>query len=182
MRIFLVGIFSVAALAQTASFEAATIKPAGPEEIGISGGDGRNGILKLWNMTLRQCIGSAYRVPESLVVGGPSWIGTDRYEINATFEGPVAIAPNSPPVRLMAMERALLADRFKLKVHQETRQLPVFDLVRSRADGRLGPRLVPSDGKCLPLPSTAAPINTTGITTAALNKRRRKRRQKLGRC
>jgi uncharacterized protein (TIGR03435 family) len=70
----------------------------------------------------------------------------------------LAIAPNSPPVRLLAMERALLADRFKLKVHQETRQLPVFDLVRSARTAVWGRVLVPSDGKCLPLPSTAAPI------------------------
>ena len=54
---------------------------------------------------------------------------------------------------------AVLADRFKLRVHQETKPLPVFDLVRSRADGRLGPRLVKSDGSCLPLPSTSAPIS-----------------------
>ena len=81
-----------------------------------------------------------------------------EFDVNATYEGPVAVAPNAPPVRLLAMERALLADRFKLKVHDEMRQLGVFDLVRSRADGRLGPRLVRSDGTCLPLPSTPAPI------------------------
>jgi uncharacterized protein (TIGR03435 family) len=98
--------------------------------------------------------------------GGPSWLDTDKFEINATFDGPVAIAPNSPPVRLLAMERALLADRFKLRVHQETRQLPVFDLVRSRAD-RLGPRLVKSDGACLPLPSTPAPVTDFAPTVAS---------------
>lgn len=112
--------------------------------------------------TVRTLVQLAYGYPDTLrdaqLVGGPSWIDTDKFEINATFEGPVAITPNSPPVRLMAMERALLADRFKLKVHQETRQLPVFDLVRSRADGRPGPRLVPADGTCLPLPTTPAPI------------------------
>ena len=112
--------------------------------------------------TVRTLVQLAYGYPDTLidaqVVGGPSWIDTDRFEINATYEGPVAVAPNGPPVRLLAMEQALLADRFKLKVHQETRQLGVFDLVRSRADGRLGPRLVRSDGSCLPLPSTPAPI------------------------
>ena len=82
----------------------------------------------------------------------------DRAVVLPGPEGPVAVAPNAPPVRLLAMERALLADRFKLKVHEEMRQLGVFDLVRSRADGRLGPRLVRSDGTCLPLPSTPAPI------------------------
>jgi uncharacterized protein (TIGR03435 family) len=112
-------------------------------------------------LTVRSLVALAYGYPDTLrpaqLVGGPSWLDTDKFEINATFDGPVAIAPNSPPVRLLAMERALLADRFKLQVHQETRQLPVFDLVRSRAD-RLGPRLVKSDGSCLPLPSTSAPV------------------------
>jgi len=112
-------------------------------------------------LTVRALVALAYGYPDTLrpaqLVGGPSWLDTDKFEINATFDGPVAIAPNSPPVRLLAMERALLADRFKLQVHQETRQLPVFDLVRSRAD-RLGPRLVKSDGSCLPLPSTPAPV------------------------
>jgi len=112
-------------------------------------------------LTVRALVALAYGYPDTLrpaqLVGGPSWLDTDKFEINATFDGPVAIAPNSPPVRLLAMERALLADRFKLQVHQETRQLPVFDLVRSRAD-RLGPRLVKSDGSCLPLPGTPAPV------------------------
>jgi uncharacterized protein (TIGR03435 family) len=112
-------------------------------------------------LTVRNLIQLAYGYPDTLrdaqLVGGPSWIDTDKFEINATFDGPVAIAPNSPPVRLMAMERVLLADRFRLQMHQETRQFPMFDLVRSRAD-RLGPRLVKSEGSCLPLPSTSAPI------------------------
>jgi uncharacterized protein (TIGR03435 family) len=112
-------------------------------------------------LTVRALVALAYGYPDTLrpaqLVGGPSWLDTDKFEINATFDGPVAIAPNSPPVGLLAMERALLADRFKLQVHQETRQLPVFELVRSRTD-RLGPRLVKSDGSCLPLPSTPAPV------------------------
>ena len=74
MRMFLVAIHSVAALAQTASFEAVTIKPAGPEEVGISGGDGRNGALKIWNITLRGMIGDAYAVPGSLRFRG-QWLG-----------------------------------------------------------------------------------------------------------
>jgi uncharacterized protein (TIGR03435 family) len=112
-------------------------------------------------LTVRTLVQLAFGYPETLlqaqVVGGPSWIDNERFEINATYEGPIAIAPNSPPVRLLAMERALLADRFKLKLHQESRPLAVFDLVRSRPD-RLGPKLVRSDGSCLPLPATAAPI------------------------
>ena len=44
--------------------------------------------------------------------------------------------------------RSLLADRFKLKTHTETRELPVYDLVLARSDGRLGPELKPSKSDC----------------------------------
>lgn len=81
MRTLLIGLVSLTALAQTASFEAVTIRPAGPEEAGISGGDGRNGVLKIWNMTLRGLVGNAYSIPGSLVIGGPPWIGEAGYDI-----------------------------------------------------------------------------------------------------
>jgi len=145
----------------SATFEVVSVKRVTDPSVQIGARTMSGGRLSAV-FTVRTLVSLAYGYPDTLrdaqIVGGPSWINTDRFEINATFEGPVAIAPNSPPVRLLAMERALLADRFKLQVHKETRQLPVFDLVRSRADGRLGPRLVPSDGKCLALPSTSAPI------------------------
>ena len=82
MRTLLIGVVSLTALAQTASFEAVTIRPAGPEEAGISGGDGRNGVLKIWNMSLRGLVGNAYSVPGSLVIGGPPWIGEAGYDIH----------------------------------------------------------------------------------------------------
>jgi uncharacterized protein (TIGR03435 family) len=148
------------ALPVAATFEVTSVKRMSDPTVRIGARMMSGGRLSAV-FTVRTLVQLAYGYPDTLrdaqVVGGPSWIDTDRFEINATFEGPVAIAPNSPPVRLMAMERALLADRFKLQVHQETRQLNVFDLVRSRAD-RLGPRLVVSDGTCLALPSTSAPI------------------------
>ena len=151
-----------APLPVAATFEVVSVKRATDPSVQIGARMMSGGRLSAV-FTLRTLVQLAYGYPDTLhdaqLVGGPSWIATDRFEINATFDGPVAIAPNSPPVRLLAMERALLADRFKLRVHQETRQLPVFDLVRSRADGRLGPRLVKSDGSCLPLPSTSAPIS-----------------------
>jgi uncharacterized protein (TIGR03435 family) len=145
----------------SATFEVASVKRMADPSVQIGARMMSAGRLSAV-FTVRTLVQLAYGYPDTLrdaqVVGGPSWIDTDRFEINATFEGPIAIAPNSPPVRLLSMERALLEDRFKLQVHHETRQLPVFDLVRSRADGRLGPRLAPSDGTCLALPTTASPI------------------------
>jgi uncharacterized protein (TIGR03435 family) len=151
-----------APLPVSAVFEVASVKRATDPSVQIGARQMGGGRLSAV-FTVRTLVQLAYGYPDTLinaqVVGGPSWIDNDRFEINATFEGPVAVAPNSPPVRLLAMERALLADRFKLKVHQEARPLAVFDLVRTRADGRLGPRLVRSDGSCLPLPATPAPIS-----------------------
>jgi uncharacterized protein (TIGR03435 family) len=104
----------------------------------------------------------AYGYPDTLhnaqIVGGPSWIDRDLFEINATFNGAIALTHGGPPLRLLAMERALLVDRFGLEVHQETRPLNIFTLVVSREDGRLGQRLVRSDGSCLPLPTGLAPV------------------------
>ena len=144
----------------TASFEVASVKrhsdPTTPTGVRIS--EGRFSAV----LTVRSLIQLSYGYPSATlfnnqVVGGPSWINDDRFEINATLVGPLGLAPGTPPVRLIAMERALLTDRFRLKVHQETRQLPVFDLVISRSDGRLGSRLTRSDGKCLPPPFGVSP-------------------------
>jgi len=54
------------------------------------------------------------------------------------------------------MVRHLLAERFKLQLRKETRQLPVYDLVLDRKDGRFGPGLKIFDGTCAPQPTVDA--------------------------
>ena len=49
---------------------------------------------------------------------------------------------------MVLMLRTLLADRFKLAMHMETKELPIYALVVARADGKLGPRLHPSSIDC----------------------------------
>jgi uncharacterized protein (TIGR03435 family) len=127
MRMFLIGLVSIAAVAQTASFEVATIKPAGPEEAGISGGDGRNGVLKIWNMSLRGLIGNAYSVPGSLVIGGPPWIREVGYDILAKADQPLG------ETELFVMLRTLLGDRFQLKLHDESRTVSGYALTVAKA-------------------------------------------------
>ena len=104
----------------------------------------------------------AYGVPNALfdaqVVGGPDWARQDLWEINAKIDGSVFAGPGGPPVRLLGMMRTLLAERFNLRLRQETRQLPVYDLALERSDGRLGPRLKPADGTCLPITAATGPI------------------------
>jgi uncharacterized protein (TIGR03435 family) len=75
-------------------------------------------------------------------VGGPGWIDSDRFDIEAR-------APeNSPPDQLMTMLGNLIADRFKAVVHTETKEQPIYALIPARSDGALGPKLKTSSLDC----------------------------------
>lgn len=112
--------------------------------------------------TAKTLVQLAYGFPNTLfdgqIVGGPPWVDRDRFEINAVFDGQIAATPGGPPLRLLSMMRALLAERFRLQVRTETRQLPVYHLVLDRAGSPLGPRLTRSDGSCLPITAATGPV------------------------
>jgi uncharacterized protein (TIGR03435 family) len=75
------------------------------------------GRVRVSNMPLTGLVTSSYRVEAWQVVGGPDWIGMERWDIAAT-------APDeTSQVNLDAMMRSLLADRFKLSLHTETRMI-----------------------------------------------------------
>lgn len=110
------------------------------------------------------------------VEGGPDWLVSDRFDIEATFEaGSVPAVDRSTmkvPPSLLSMLRAMLADRFTLKVHQETKEIPIYALVLARKDGRLGPRLKRSAIDCM-VPGSATSEKcgfrtdpTTGLMTS----------------
>jgi bla regulator protein blaR1 len=101
------------------------------------------------NVTLRNLIRFAYAVDEASLVAGPDWIRNERYDINATADRDIPTwTPAGPPAMLLSMVRSLLADRFQLSTHEETRELPVFALVLARADRTLGPRASASTADC----------------------------------
>jgi uncharacterized protein (TIGR03435 family) len=75
-------------------------------------------------------------------VGGPAWIDQNLYELTLKFSA----VPTLPEARELI--RGVLEERFKLRWHRETRELPVYALTLARADGRLGPGLVPSKLDC----------------------------------
>ncbi len=85
--------------------------------------------------------------------GAPGWVRTDQYDIEGRAQG----NPTKDQMRLMV--QSVLADRFKLALHYETRQLPVYALVLSK-EGKLGPQLKPSDGSCSSTPDDIKAINT----------------------
>lgn len=77
------------------------------------------------------------------IVGGPNWIDSVQFDISARSEG-------ATPAQTRTMLRTLLADRFKLAVHTETQQLPVYELVVAKSDGRPGSGLRASTASCPP--------------------------------
>lgn len=128
----------------------------------------RGNRLTATTITVRELIRNGYNlqhVPRSFVVGGPEWIDAARYNVEAI--GPVPFenqrVRNVPPPTAAAMIRAMLADRFNLKVHVETREREILELKLERADGRLGPGLVPSKAKCLG-PFDLVDLDTTNRT------------------
>jgi len=95
-------------------------------------------------LLMRQAFG---QLQDFQLVGGPDWINSDRFDIEAKLEGG---GPMSPQV-IQSVLRQILEERFALKVHRETRELPIYALVVARSDGRLGPNLKPSSPECATL-------------------------------
>lgn len=96
-----------------------------------------------------QAYGDNYRLREQ-VLGGPEWLDQDRFEIDAVAED-VEPGLDSAPPAVLEMLRNLLQARLKLRVRPETRERPVYALVRARADGRLGPGISVSGKDCAEL-------------------------------
>jgi len=117
--------FCGAVLSQTAPvprFEVASVKPSLADP-GNSGITTRRGSLKADNVTLQRCIMGAYGVGPHQIAGGPAWLASDRFEINAR-----AAANVNDDDTLMQMLQALLAERFRLQLHRETKTVTAYVL------------------------------------------------------
>jgi len=135
MKIVLSGLLFTALFIQAASFDVASIKPASPDEAPFSGEDGRNGLLKMWNVSLKRCIRYAYTIPEDQILEGPKWIDELRYDIVAKADHPAG------EPELLTMLQPLLADRFRLQLHHETRTLSGYTLTVAKG----GIKATPAD-------------------------------------
>ncbi|HYP14083.1 MAG TPA: TIGR03435 family protein, partial [Bryobacteraceae bacterium] len=118
------------------TFEVASINPnaAGDNRVMIRMQPG--GRFTASGVTLKQLIGQAYNVRDFQISGGPGWMDSERYDINAKAEG---LAERVPPEQLRPMLRALLEDRFRLKIRNETKELPIYALVVGKSGARLTP-------------------------------------------
>jgi uncharacterized protein (TIGR03435 family) len=134
-----------------AAFDVASVKPSNPNP------DPTNPLSQIalmlpqpggrftaTNTPLRMLIMAAYELKQDAqLAGGPPALLAAKYDITART-ATATLGMKELPELL----RSLLADRFKLKAHTESRELPIYDLVLARSDGRLGPDLRPSKSEC----------------------------------
>jgi uncharacterized protein (TIGR03435 family) len=125
--------------AAPAGFEVASIKPSDPAAGGMQVGVSPGGVFTARNVTVKALVQQAYDVRDFQISGGPGWLDTERYDIVAKGDG---TGPSEDDLRKMTDEQRnlfkdqlllklqeLLAERFELKVHRETKELPVYALI-----------------------------------------------------
>lgn len=135
---------SQAATGPLPQFEVASIKSAAPDQRGTFIRPGANGGITINNMSVKEVITLAWRMQPFQVSGGPSWIESTRYDISAKPDH------KPTPDETGLMLQSLLADRFQLKTHHETKELPVYALVLANKEGKLGPQLTKAkEGACV---------------------------------
>jgi uncharacterized protein (TIGR03435 family) len=143
----------------TAQFEAASIHPTEAKDLdGPSGCRTTTGLMRCTNVTLKRCVVGAYGVGPERVLGGPDWINTDRFQIMGRSDQPVG------DKGLMPMFQTLLAERFKLVLHRESRRGEAMVLQVAKN----GPKLQPDEGADSSWKNMHDQLDATGITMGAL--------------
>lgn len=148
------------------SFEVISIKPSAPG-LGIRGGGTRGDRFNMAGATLKMLLQQAYQktstgtpISQLQIIGGPSWMDTDRYDVTATADCSGGVLSRE---QVQLMIQSLLEDRFQLKAHSETRELPIYNLVV----GKDGPKIKASEDQTppnagrggQPQPCSPAPAN-----------------------
>ena len=141
------------------SFQTVSIRPAVfSRRPGIHSESGGGVTANL--VSARDLIRGAYGLPEVQLEGGPAWTKSDRFDMVAQAE--------REPTRdeLRSMLQSLLADRFKLLVHRETKEQPIYVLTLASADGSIGAGLRRSPVDCAAIPSPCGLSGSQGTMTA----------------
>jgi uncharacterized protein (TIGR03435 family) len=154
---------SVAAAQSPApAFEVVSIKPN-------HGDDGRvmfrmapGGRFEATNVSVKFLLQEAYGVKDSQISGAPGWVSTERYNVEAKPEDTPAdqerkLGPDEGRAKLMLMLQGMLADRFKLKLHHDTKELPMFALVVAKN----GPKFHETTAPAMD-PATSVPLSGPG--------------------
>jgi uncharacterized protein (TIGR03435 family) len=150
--------------ADIVQFDAVSIKPA-PLSSDAGGFMPRPGRFSATNVTVKALISFAYGVPARFVLNAPDWVERERVSI-------VGSSSLRSVNRFPEMLQRALEDRFSLSVSRESKVVPVYALVRDRADGRLGPQLKSSDADCAASkPTGQLPACYLAVTSSSIKAR-----------
>jgi uncharacterized protein (TIGR03435 family) len=136
---------TVSGYAQPPGFDVSTVKPShatdGHTHIYRHPDDGG---FQASNISLKGLLAFAWDIPETRIVGGPAWLDSDKWDVeaksNSEIDAQFKAAPDADRrTRKQQMLRTLLAERFQLAVHDETRDLPLYALVVAKTGAKLKP-------------------------------------------
>jgi uncharacterized protein (TIGR03435 family) len=134
------GMAGAQAPAEALQFDVVSVKPnVGRTQESLRVTPGR---VAVTNVALKTLVQFAYQVQPRELADAPDWITTERFDILATSNTSTSVE------QMRVMLRGLLTDRFKLAVHREKRELPIYALTLANRDGKFGPNLHNSEVDC----------------------------------
>ena len=107
----------------------------------VQGSRRQPGRIVITNLPLRMLIVNYFGLQPQQLTGGPDWINSARYDIIAQFSGEIPVTEPGTVGPLQLMMQRMLAERFQLAVHIETREIPIYVLTMARSDRAFGPKL-----------------------------------------
>src|SRR5688500_14292808 len=144
------------------TFEVASIRPAS-EQTNAVRAVSRIAVdqVRFVSMSIKDYIGIAFGAKPQQIIG-PDWLGQERFDLAAT------IPDGGSPAQIPLMMQSLLADRFGMRMHRETREFPVYVLRLAKSGPKFKPSAVttpaPERDEKPPTVNVAAAGNTSGVT------------------
>jgi len=143
------------------SFEVASIKSSATKA-GPPGFKTRKGRFIGTNITARLIVAVAYGLQNFQVSDGPSWFNSDSFDVDAK-----SLDPSADTNQIRLMLQALLADRFKLAFHRETRESTIYALIVGRGGARITPSADQTPGGALG-PNGSLRVSAHGLIGTAV--------------
>jgi uncharacterized protein (TIGR03435 family) len=140
------------------TFDVASVKPSPPGATrGGIGFGGERVSVTAWTLSELMVLAYGQGLPfyRFQITGGPDWLDRERFDITATID-PSRLT-NPAPSLLQDMMKAVLVERFKLVVREETKEAPIYVLSLASRDGQLGPKLRRAPAVLCPEPGSAPP-------------------------
>jgi uncharacterized protein (TIGR03435 family) len=154
-----------AAASAQKSFDVASIKPNAANDGMISARMQPGGRFMATGLTAKGLLALSLGVRDFQILNAPGWAGSEHWDVNAVAEGAPA---RLPPEALRPMLLELLKDRLQLKMHEETKELPIYNLVVAKGGHKLKPNEEDADKRRQRMGMGRGQIRATGAEMAGL--------------